>query len=1055
MKQILSSLFILMLLCTSVIAQDRTVRGTVNGKDDGLPLPGVSVRLKGTGIGTQTGADGKFSIGVTGNNAVLVFTYIGYSNQEVSVGNRSTVNVSLGSDATQLGEVVVTGYGTKQVKDLTGSVGSVKGDKIAQQPLPSFDQALSGKLAGVQIGSSGGILGDGVSIRIRGVNSISASSLPLVVIDGIPTNNVENINLFNDGNGTRFNPLALLNPNDIESIEVLKDAGASVLYGSRAANGVVIITTKKGKKGTSNISFDSKAGWSEAASLPKLLTPEQFIEISNEKAANAAARFGGSVVAIARDSDLDGDGMPDRVNWLDELYRTGFSFDNSLTMSGGSEKSTYYGSARYIDQKGINVGNSLKTGQVRLNYEVTPKKWLKSGINLAYSKSFNKGILSDRYLAGATVSGYNAFPTVAVRNPSSLTGYNLNANGTLDYGNNLVRLNGTSLIQNTIYNPIAAVNLNRNESTPESIQGNIFVEVQPVQGLRVTSKFGVDNLRNFEDQFSDPNIGGLGLSFNGLVQDYYRTRNQWVWQNYVSYDKTFAQYHRLSLTGGAEYQFVKERQTYAGASDFADPFFKDIIDGVYSGNDAGGDLQLWSGGDLFSNGVQSYFGRVGYTFNDKYMIEGAFRADAFSGFGENSKWGYFPSISAGWTISQEDFMRSVDWVDFLKVRGSYGRVGNSRGVGSYAARTLYGGGLYASQNGFSTSQSGDANLEWETSKKLDIGVDVNFLDSRVNVVADYFNNDISGLLLQAPVLYTVGIPDASIFTNIGSMYNRGFEFTLNTVNVKKRDFTWTTSLNFTGVKNRVTKLVSEGADLPDPNFGGSVASVGKPLGEYRLIRWAGVDPQTGNGSFYTAAGERKFFDPATQLWTLEDGSTTTGISGADAVYTGKTGQPKYYGGLDNTFTYKNLDLGLSFVYTGGFYVYNSTRSGMLTGYFQNNYAEIMDRWTTPGQVTDVPRVYLNNNTANQTSDRFLEKGDFLRLRTVSLGYTFRQPVFSQLGFTNLRIYGQIYNAFLISGYSGPDPEVNYNRNNTNIATAIDNRAVPQPRVYTFGLNVGF
>ncbi len=1053
MKKLLSSLFILLLLATYGIAQERTVTGTVRGREDGLPLPGVSVRIKGTTTGTQTGANGQFSIGVPGNNSVLVFTYIGYAIQEVAVGTRNTLNVALGSDATQLGEVVVTGYGTKQVRDLTGSVSSVRGDAIAAQPIPSFDQALSGKVSGVQIGSSGGILGDAVSIRIRGVNSISASSLPLVVVDGIPMNNVENVSLFNSGNGTRFNPLALLNPNDIESIQVLKDAGAAILYGSRAANGVIVVNTKKGKRGTVNVSVDSKAGWSKAASLPELLTPEQFTTINNEKASNAAERFGN--VVIAKESDIDGDGVADRTNWLDELYRTGFTFDNSLTINGGSEFSTFYGSVRYINQEGINTGNALKTGQVRLNYEVTPKKWLKSGISLAYSKAFNKGILSDRYLAGATVSGYNAFPTVAVRNPDNITGYNLNANGTLAYGNNVTSISGASLILNTIYNPIAAINLNRNENTPENLTGNVYLEIQPISGLKATTKFGVDNLRNFEDQYSDPNIGGLGLGFNGLVQDYYRTRNQWVWQNYLSYDHTIAEKHRVSVTAGAEYQFVKERQTYAGASDFADPFFKDIIDGVFSGNDSGGALQLWSGGDLFSNGTESYFGRVGYTFNDKYMIEGALRADAFSGFGENSKWGSFPSISAGWVLSEESFLKDrFSWLDYLKLRGSYGKVGNSRGVGSYAARTLYSGGLYASQNGFSTSQSGDANLKWETSKKLDIGLDINFLKSRVNVVADYFNNDISGLLLQAPVLYTVGIPSASIFTNIGSMYNRGFELTVNTSNIKKRDFTWTSSVNITFLKNRVTDLVTANSDVTDPSFGNSVASIGKPLGEYKLIRWAGVDPQTGNGSFYTKDDVRKFYDPVTQTWTLEDGTLTTAISAADALYTGKTGQPKSYGGFDNNFSYKNFDLGISLVYTGGFYVYNSTRSGMLTGYFQNNYAEIMDRWTTPGQVTDVPMVYLNSNTANQTSDRFLEKGDFLRCRTISLGYNFKQPLLARLGINNLRLYGQVYNAFLITGYSGPDPEVNYNRNNSNIATAIDNRAVPQPRTYTLGLNVG-
>ena len=1055
MKKTLQLLLPLLLIIFSVMAQDRTVSGTVTSTEGNTPLPGVTVRIKGSSTGTSTDVNGKYSLSA-GNGQVLIFSFVGYVERQVSAG-RSEINVALQPDRRALDEVVVVGYGTKQIKDITGSVASVKGGRVATEPVASFDQALSGKVAGVQITSAGGVLGDGVSIRVRGVNSISASSLPLIVLDGVPLNTTENLNLFNSGNGTRFNPLALINPNDIESIEVLKDAGAAVMYGSRAANGVIMITTKKGKAGTARITFDSKLSWSQAARLPKLLNAEQFTLINNEKIANAADRFGTGLV-IAKDSDIDGDGKPDRTNWQDELYRTGFTHDNSLSISGGAEKVSYYGSVRYTDQEGIALGNELKTGQVRLNLDVTPKKWLKAGISIAYTKSLNKGILTDRYLAGATVSGLNAFPNVAIYDPNDPTGFNLTGNGLLGLGNNVnaitIPSGTTNLIQNNIYNSVASINLQRNENTPQELYGNAYVEIQPIQGLKVISKFGVDYLNNFEDQYSSPYIGGLGFSFNGMVQDYIRTRNQWVWQNYLTYDHTFAEKHRVSFTGGTEYQFTKEQQIYTGASDFADPFFKNIIDGAYSGNDAGGNLQLWSGGDLFSNGLESYFGRVGYTYNNRYSLEVAFRTDAFSGFGEGSRWGKFPSVSAGWVVSEESFMKDVPVISYLKLRGSYGKVGNSRGIGSYAARTLYAGGLYAVQNGFSTSQAGNANLKWETSKKTDIGVDLNLFNNRISVVADYFKNNITGLLLDAPVLYTVGIPNASVTTNIGSMYNTGFEFTANATVLTLKDFTWTSSVNFTWVKNKVTSLVTT-SDIVDPNFTAGVASVGRSLGEYKLIRWGGVDPETGNSIFLTADGTQKFFNPSTKKWYLSDKTETTQISSKDALYTGKSGMPKFYGGWDNTFTYKNFDLNVSLVYTGGFYVYNSTKASMLTNYFQNNYADIMDRWTTPGQKTDVPRLYMNDNIGNQTSTRFLEKGDFLRARTIGLGYTFRQPIFTRMGITNLRLYGQVYNAFIITGYSGPDPEVNYNRNNTNIATAVDNRPIPQPRTYTLGLNVGF
>lgn len=1043
-----------------VMAQDRTITGTITSKDDGTPLPGVTVRVKGTNTGAQADGRGNYAVKVSGANPVLIFSFVGYEEQILSVGGNNVLNVKLSADQHGLNEVVVVGYGTKAIKDVTGATGEVKGARLAQESNVAFDQALSGKTAGVQINSGGGALGDGVSIHVRGVNSISMSSNPLYVIDGIPMVTEGNVSKFNGGDGTRFNPMALINPNDIESITVLKDAGATVIYGSRGANGVIMITTKRGKQGSSKVSVDSKAYWSQVTANPKMLNGDQFITINNEKESNAANKFGG-VHQIAFESDIDGDGKNDRTDWIKEIYGTNFSHDNTISMSGGTEKATYYGSARFSDQKGAIYGNTLKTGQIRLNFDVTPTKWFKSGLNLSYTKALNQGVLTDRYLAGATVSGYNAFPTLAVRNPANdENGFNLNSLGLLGLGNNITSLNGTGLVANSIYNVIANVDLGRNNNTVQHVISNAYGEIQPIRGLKLTSKVGVDFLENFEDQFSSPYIAGLGLGFNGLVQDNYTTEVNWVWSNYLNFDRTFGEDHHVSFTAGEESQFSKQRQTYAGASDFADPFFKDILDGTYSGNDDGGNLQLWSGGGLASYGLQSYFGRLGYSYKDKYLIEAAYRQDAFSAFGADNQWGHFPSVSAGWIISQENFLKSAAWINFLKLRASYGKTGNSRFGdpfgNAYAARTLYGGGLYASENGLSTAQSGNSALKWETSNKFDVGADFNIYNNRLRFVVDYFRNDISGLLLNAPVLATVGIPGSSILTNIGSMYNHGIEFTVNANTMTKKDFTWTTSFNFTYIKNRVTSLVSS-TDLPDGTFSPAVASIGRTIGEYKLIRWAGVDPETGNSSFLAKDGTRKFYDPSqptASRYTLADKSVTSAISGSDAVYTGKSGTPKFYGGLDNNFAYKNFDLGITFSYTGGFYIYNATKGSLLSNYFNNNSAEILGRWTTPGQKTDIPRLYLTDNVGNQTSTRFLEKGDYLRCRTISLGYTFRQPFMTAAKLSNLRVYAQVYNPFVITGYSGPDPEISYARN-SNIALAVDNRQAPQMRTYTIGLNVGF
>lgn len=1053
MKHKLLSFFVGSMILTSVaFAQEKKVSGRVTGAD-GKPLAGVTIAVQGSNVATQTDANGNYSLSVP-TGKVIVFRSVGFADKTLIVKEgQSAFNVSLESNDNALEEVVVTGYGVRQIKDVIGAQSTVKGSALAAEANVSFDQALSGKVAGVQIGTTGGTLGDGISVRIRGVNSISSSSLPLYVIDGVPMNTVENVSELNSGDGTRFNPLSMINSNDIESIEVLKDAGASVLYGSRAANGVVMITTKRGKKGFNLVTFDSKFISSRASKLVSLLNGDQFIQINNEKAANASPRFGGVANVIAKESDLDGDGVNDRTNWLDEIYRQGTGFDNSVSISGGTEAVNYFASARYNDQRGILIGNDIKTGQARMNLDLKANKWFKTGISLSYAKTKNNGVLTDRYISGATVAGLNAFPTVSPYNPNNDYGYNLNGIGYLGLGNNVTVLNGTGITGN-IANPLATTNLQLNQNTPEQFLANIYGEITLLEGLKFTSKFGIDYLRNYEHQYGHPAVGGLGYAYNGLIQDYYRDNNLWVWQNYMNYDKTINGSHRISATAGAEYNYSKQKLTYAGASNISDAYFTDILDNTYTGTVPGTeDVMLLSGGGLFSTGLESYFGRVGYSYNSKYLFEAAFRADAYSAFGANSKWGYFPSVSAGWVASEEDFIKSVEWLSYLKIKGSYGKVGNSRGIDAYAARTLYAGGAYASENGFSAFQLGNSDLKWETTKKFDVGVDFKVANGKYGFVIDYFNNDISGLVLDAVPLYTVGVPGGSIYTNIGSMYNRGLEFTFNMETVKKENFTWNTSLNFTAIKNRVTELVTANADIPSGN---SVASVGHKLGEFKLLQWAGVDEQTGNAMWLSKDGVRKTYNPSVataQRWTLDDGTVTTGITANDAVYTGKSGIPKFYGGLDNNFKYRDFDLGISLVYTGGYYIYNATRANLLTNSFLNNSTEILDRWTTPGQKTDVPKVFLTDNTANQASDRFLEKGDFLRARTISLGYTFGGEKLNSAGIRSLRLYGQVYNAFVITGYKGQDPEVNSNRNNSNIAVGVDSRAVPQPRTYTFGLSL--
>lgn len=1058
MRKMLCMLLCMVVLAGQLLAQTRTIKGRVTDAS-GNPVANASVVVKGTTVGTTTDEDGNYTITVPDNARAIVISGIGFTAAEQRIGTNTTINVSLAnSKEADLQEVVVVGYGTKTVRENTGSISKIKGSDVAALPLPSFDQAMAGKTAGVQVNATGGLLGDRVDIRVRGVNSISSSSQPLIVIDGIPQNTVSNMNGFNDGVGTRFNPLALLNPNDIESYEVLKDAGASVIYGSRAANGVILITTKKGKRGSVKVNVDSKASWASPANMPDLLNGDDFIAINNEKAAN---RYGAGTV-IARESDIDGDGVNDRTDWLKVLFGTGFQQDHGVSFSGGADKLSIYGSVRYVDMEGVAVGNRLRSGQSRINLDVTPNKWFKAGTQISYNRTLNNGILSDRYLAGSVTSGYQAFPTVSVYNPNHPTGYNLTEAptspvGVLGWGNNSRTLNGTLLFPFNFYNPLAGIKTGRNDNIAQDLRLNAYGEITPLKGLKFTSKIGVQYLNNTEDQYNAPWIAGLGNPYSGLIQEQQHYWSQWVWQNFLTYDRTFGA-HKVSVTAGQESQYNKYTNRYIGAANFADPFFDKIIDGAYTNVQPGTDIVLnLTGGDITTSGLESYFGRFGYSFDSKYFIEGSLRRDAFSGFGRNNEWGTFPSVSAGWEVTKERFMENIRAINYLKIRGSYGIVGNSRGIGAYASRNLYSGASYTILNGFGVSQAGNASLKWESSKKFNIGFEATFLKGdRLNLVVDYFKNDIDNMILSAPVLYSVGIPGSSITSNIGRMTNSGVEITLNANIVRTRDFSWTASANFSKIKNEVKELVAANNNQ-DMVSGVNVASVGKPLGTFFLPKWAGVDEQTGNPMWYAADGTIKrynFGESGAALWTDDKGTPVNALGGGDYVYAGKSGLPTWYGGFDNTLRYKHFDLGLSFFFSGGNYLYNGTRANLLSNTFSNNFVEIKDRWTTPGQKTDIPRLFLMDNTANQASTRWLEKGDFLRLRSLSLGYNVPQSVYNRIGFDNIRVFAQVFNVFTLTKYSGADPEVNTNAG-SNIAIGVDTRNVPQPRTLTFGVNLAF
>ncbi|OON69135.1 hypothetical protein B0919_10535 [Hymenobacter sp. CRA2] len=1058
-------------------AQTRSIAGRVTDRVTGEGIPGVTVVALGTTTGVSTGADGSFTLELPANAKTLRFSSVGYETLERPASTDGKLIVALSPDTKQIGEVVVTGYGGSQdIKDITGSYAKVDQSKLTSQPVQSADQALAGRIAGVQITNTSGTLGDAVTVRIRGINSINGSSQPLFVVDGVPMTEFGNFNILTDG--LRYNPLADINPNDIESMTVLKDASAAAIYGSRATNGVVLITTKRGKNGTAKLSVNASTGFMEATRLPKLLNASEFRDITNEKFFNANPNATAPI--IPEFNDVNGDGVPDETDWLKEVYHRGVMQDYQLALTSGNDRGSYYASIGYSDLNGSIKNNRLRRANGRLNFELTPKTWVKAGINMGFSHAYNQGVLTDKYLAGATVAAYNAPPNVPAYGPDGY--YYLSEAGDIGTGNGpiydssgiLVNNNGGNTYNNTwlinrFFHPVANLDLQRNENTQRRLLGNTYITFTPAKGLSLTTKFGLDYLNNSEYQYSSPEISGLGRSYDGLVQRFRADNTLTTWQSYASYNHLFGENHNLDATVGYEQNIESYGSQFGSAAFITDPKFKDIFDGLFD------PLQSPQGGSQDVTAWQSVFGRANYSFSDKYYATFTARYDGSSRFGANAQYGFFPGASVGWRISREGFMSRFTFLDDLKLRASYGIVGNSAGISSYASRILIGQGQYANFAGLNINQLNNPKLRWETGGKLDLGFDFAVLKDRISGTVDFFSNDINNLLLGASAVHSTGAPfipsigSPGVIRNVGKMWNRGVEVTVNTTNLELANgFKWTSSLNYSYVKNRVTELTTDGDVLSSYAF--ARASVGHSITEYKILRWAGVNPQNGNPMWYDKDNNIREYQPGVGptkgLW-LQNGETS--VNGQpvdpidldkDGVWIGKQRFPKWFGGVDNTFSYKGLQLEVFLQYSGGNYLYNLTRGSMLTNYISNNFAEIKDRWTTPGQVTDVPKPYIGDNTANnqKLSTRFVEKGDFLRVRQLRLAYLLPTPVSQKFGSSRANVFVMVQNAFVFTKYSGTDPEVNSSGNegtDSNLAYGVDNRANPQVRTYTAGINLDF
>ncbi|WP_345955504.1 TonB-dependent receptor [Mucilaginibacter sp. PAMB04168] len=1008
-KKLLIFLFLYSLSITAVFAQ-RTVTGKVTGSDDGLPLPGVSIKVAGGSGGTQTNAQGDYTINLPAGSSALIFTYVGFTTTTVPVGSQSVLNVKLTSDSKALTEVVVTGYGLQQRKrDLTGANSVVSGKDIANVPVQSFDNALNGRAAGVQVTSASGIPGANVSVNIRGVNSINAGTQPLYIIDG-----VEVVAGDQTRNFPTSNALAGINPNDIESINIMKDAAAAAIYGAQAANGVVIVTTKRGKAGRTQIDFRAYGGYSEVVRKQELLNTPEFIQLSREAIIN---RYGSIALALR---PANQGGNPDVVNllnsfgdpvsaptydWQDAVFRKGGAQNYDLSASGGNENTKFFVSGSYNKQIGQTIGQDFSRGSVRVNLDqkVSEKISFGSTINLAaYTQNGTPGGTG---FASPNRSAMLIPPYVPIYRTDGT--FNTPIPGA--YTNNVVQTTAFDVYQ----------------ARTKKLTGNFNVNYQIVKDLRFRSSYSIDYTNIAEDRFQDPRtpdgsqVNGRAAVYNTFITDFNTDQT-------LNYNHSFGG-HKLGVIAGVTYKTEGNEGNSATGTGFPTYQLRTLNSAATPSAVA-----------AFYTGYKriGYFSRVDYSYNDKYIASATVRHEGSSRFGVNNRYGTFPAGSIGWRINKESFLENVNWIDDLKLRASYGVLGNSA-IGDFDALSQFtsnGGGSYAGGAGL-TPVLGNDNLTWEQSQTTDVGVDFSFFKGRLSGGVGAFIKNTSKLLLNRSLPVNGGF--ATYRDNIGKLRNEGLEIELNTTNIAGK-FQWTTTATATFLKSKLLELNDGLQTLSNTYF------VGEPLLTFNTYRYAGVNPADGNAMFYDRNGNITY-NPTTD----------------DRVKIGSQ-LPKGYGGLTNTFTYKGISLSAFIQYQYGNKINNVDAQflrRMGSTLDRNQDRSELRRWQKPGDITDTPRPYYNTGapTGNQNggitytsvyslvNSHMIEDGSYVRLKTLSLSYNLPVKLLQGTFIRNVQVYGQAYNLVTLTKFTGTDPEVQ---------AASYSGIVPQYRTITFGVQVG-
>lgn len=1024
----MSPKFILLFLffpgCLSVFAQNQ-IKGNIRS-DDGRPLDGVTVSVKGAKIATVTNSEGFFIMNVPSSSTTLVITSVGYIPTEQTItGNE--LDIVLKKDDRRLSEVVVVGYGQSQKRNLSGSISRITAKEIENQPVQSFESALQGKAPGVVIENSSGKVGQGIKVRIRGTSSLSASSQPLYVVDGIPMTTTSQ----SDINNEPTNPLADLNPNDIESIEVLKDASASAIYGARATNGVVLITTKKGTRNNkTTVELNTSYGISNPTMKRGFLNAKEYVELLREAGVNdGRIDFRDGVSGYATEQAAIDDyvsfyeslmeqyslGTDWRnaavdVNYEDQVYKkNALNKQLDLSARGGNEKTRFFASGFYNDQEAIVIANRFRRYGGRLNLDHSLNDKVTIGINLSTARSQLDRVTSDN--AFSTPGQLMAqIPIAPLLDPA-----------TGDYNANTLYPNG---LFDAKYNSDKQV-------TYRNI-GNVFANLSLLPSLTFRSEFGADILNMTEESFADKRTqDGQGVGIGQFFTSQNVTFNT---NNYFTYTPRIGDKIKLSALLGMSYLQNDFRQSNQSAEDYPSPAVKNLA----------GATNVTFGNSLNARyNFLSYFLRSNVTFLDKYILGASVRIDGSSRFGPDNRYGTFPAASAGWIISEENFMKNSNVINYLKLRGSWGTTGNAE-IGESQFLDLFNISNYPSLAGFIPLQLGDPKLKWEKTTQVDAGLEFGLFNSRITGEIDWYNKQTKDLLLAVNVPATNGYFDNinflnTIFQNLGSLENKGVEILINSRNMETKDFKWSTSFNIGFNRNKVKNI--QGQVIEGSSFQRAVE--GEPIGVFFMPNFIGVDPANGDG-----------------LYEGEDGRPTSNYNAAKRMVVGDP-NPDFTGGFGNTFTYKGIDLNIFFTFVSGNDIYNNAGRFMASGFgggLDNQTKEILGRWQKPGDITDVPRVSASFPSGHRTSSRWIYDGSYIRLRQLNLGYNLPAVVLKSLKISSARVYVAGTNLWTKTDYIS-DPEVNTLGTGVtgvqNISSGTDFYTIPQPKTFTFGINVKF